>query len=100
MTPQLLGVLGAVFARHGVSFVTCRLATDEVGVAHVRVELETLGNPLPKWLLSAIEFDLKEDLSLAAAPPAATPASLVPFSLDAALGPAPAPTAVPQQPFY
>ena len=68
MTPTLLQAFGAVCARHGVLLASYRLVTDEVGVAHVRMELESLAQPLPRWLLTAVEGDLKREL--AAQPPA------------------------------
>ncbi|KAH8098979.1 SET domain-containing protein [Aureococcus anophagefferens] len=112
MAPALLQAFGAVCARHGVLLASYRLVTDEVGVAHVRMELESLAQPLPRWLLTAVEGDLKRELASAAAsaaaaqrrprgaapppppaPPAEPPAavsSLAAFVRDAALGEAPA----------
>ncbi|KAH8069842.1 SET domain-containing protein [Aureococcus anophagefferens] len=69
MTPTLLQAFGAVCAPRRSS--PYRLVTDEVGVAHVRMELESLAQPLPRWLLTAVEGDLKRELAAAAAPAAA-----------------------------
>jgi hypothetical protein len=94
MTPTLLQAFGAVCARHGVLLASYRLVTDEVGVAHVRMELESLAQPLPRWLLTAVEGDLKREL--AAQPPAPPPPPAAPPAAAAAA--APPPPAPPAEP--
>ncbi|KAH8059193.1 hypothetical protein JL722_5747 [Aureococcus anophagefferens] len=91
MTPTLLQAFGAVCARHGVLLASYRLVTDEVGVAHVRMELESLAQPLPRWLLTAVEGDLKR----ARQPPRAAAAPGRRAQRAAAPPPPPAPPAEP-----
>ena len=84
--PNLLAVVGGVFARHRAFIATLHVDTDPNLVANVRAELKTCatGEPLPRDQLATLERALIAALSPAAPTLSASPAALSAASISAA----------------